>query len=333
ESRLRTRVVEGAAPGELVLVGAGDSSLSSRRASGRYFPLRASLPGLADAVADGLREQGLASVSLAVDDSMFTGPAVSPDWPASYLGSGVVSPVSALSVDAGRVSPESDVREPDPALAAGRDLARLLTRRGVTVTGEVARATAPAGAAEVGAVESPTVAELVELMLQTSDNDLAEALLRLVAIGSDRPGTFVDGRAVVGEVLDELGVSGPTTSLLDGSGLARGSVVAPETLVRLLAVASDGTDRPELWHLLTGLPVAGFTGTLAARFLTNVVAGGEGAGEVRAKTGTLTGVSTLAGTATVDGRPVAFVVMANDVTDTLAARAALDRFAALVADG
>ena len=103
--------------------------------------------------------------------------------------------------------------------------------------------------------------------------------------------------------------------------------------MRLLAVAGDGTDRPELWHLLTGLPVAGFTGTLAARFLTNVVAGGEGAGEVRAKTGTLTGVSTLAGTATVDGRPVAFVVMANDVTDTLAARAALDRFAALVADG
>ncbi len=334
ESRLRTRVVQGATPGELVLVGAGDASLSGRRPSGRFFPLRASLPGLADAVADGLRAQGLASVSLAVDDSIFTGPAVSPDWPATYVGSGVVSPVSALSVDAGRVSPESDAREPDPALAAGRDLARLLTRRGVTVTGQVTRVTAPAGsAAEVGAVESPTVAELVELMLQTSDNDLAEALLRLVAIGSDRPGTFDDGRAVVGEVLDELGVSGPTTSLLDGSGLARGSVVAPETLVRLLAVASDGTHRPELWHLLTGLPVAGFTGTLAARFLTAVEAGGEGAGEVRAKTGTLTGVSTLAGTATVDGRPVAFVVMANDVTDTLAARAALDRFAALVADG
>jgi D-alanyl-D-alanine carboxypeptidase/D-alanyl-D-alanine-endopeptidase (penicillin-binding protein 4) len=118
--------------------------------------------------------------------------------------------------------------------------------------------------------------------------------------------------------------------LLDGSGLARGSLVAPETLVRLLAVAADGS-RPQLWHLLTGMPVAGFTGTLAARFGPGVVAGDAGAGEVRAKTGTLTGVSTLAGTATVDDRPVAFVVMANGVTDTLAARAALDRFAALVA--
>jgi serine-type D-Ala-D-Ala carboxypeptidase/endopeptidase (penicillin-binding protein 4) len=331
-ARLRTRVVEGGTPGALVLVGAGDASLSSRRPSGRYFPVRASLPGLADAVAERLRGHGLDSVTLAVDDSLFTGPAVSPHWRPTYVGSGVVSPVSALSVDGGRVSPTSDVRETDPALAAGRDLARLLSRRGISVTGQVARTTATAGATEVGAVESPTVAEIVELMLQTSDNDLAEALLRLSAIGSARPGTFTDGLAVVGEVLDELGVSGPTTSLLDGSGLARGSQVAPRTLVRLLAIAGDGS-RPALWHLLTGMPVAGFTGTLAARFLTEVVAGGEGAGEVRAKTGTLTGVSTLAGTATVDDRPVAFVVMANDVTDTIEARAALDRFAALVAEG
>ena len=332
ESRLRTRVVEGAAPGELVLLGAGDASLSSRRPSGRYFPLRASLPGLADAVAVGLRAKGVDSVTLAVDDTLFTGPSVSPDWPATYVSSGVVSPVSALSVDAGRVAPDSDVREPDPALAAGRDLARLLGRRGIAVTGDVTRTTAAAGAAEVGAVESPTIAELVELMLQTSDNDLAEALLRLVAIGADRPGSSTDGRAVVADVLEELGATGPTTELLDGSGLARGSLVSPATLVRLLTVAADGS-HPALWHLLTGMPVAGFTGTLAARFLTDVATGGEGAGEVRAKTGTLTGVSTLAGTATVDDRPVAFVVMGNGVTDTLAARAALDRFAALVAAG
>ena len=61
-------------------------------------------------------------LALAVDDSLFTGPAVSPDWPASYVGSGIVSPVSALAVDDGRVRPGSDVREPDPALAAGRVL-------------------------------------------------------------------------------------------------------------------------------------------------------------------------------------------------------------------
>lgn len=335
EARLRTRVVEGAAAGELVLVGAGDATLASRRAAAGSFPHPATLPALADAVVTGLDAAGTSTVSLAVDDSLFSGPAVSPDWPASYVGSGVVSPVSALSVDAGRVTPTSDAREGDPALATGRELARLLTRRGVTVRGEVTRAPAPAGATELAAVESPTVADLVELMLANSDNDLAESLLRLVAVADQRPGTFVDGRAVVSEVLGELGLDTGTTTLLDGSGLARGSAVAPETLVRLLAAAADGS-RPQLWHLTTGMPVAGFTGTLAGRFLPGAgatgSAGGAAAGEVRAKTGTLTGVSTLAGLAAVGERPVAFVVMSDQVPgDTLAARAALDEFAATVA--
>jgi D-alanyl-D-alanine carboxypeptidase/D-alanyl-D-alanine-endopeptidase (penicillin-binding protein 4) len=329
-SRLRTVVRSGATPGSLVLVGAGDASLLTRPSNADPYADHASLVDLAARTATALRADGVASVTLAVDDSLFEGPAVSPDWPSTYVGSGVVSPVSALSVDAGRVSIDSDVREADPAVAAGRAFARLLARRGVEVTGAVRRAAAPAPAAEVAAVESPTLAQLVELMLQTSDNDLAEALLRLVAVGSDRPGTFVDGRAVVAQVLGEIVGPDTGTELLDGSGLARGSVVPPEVLAQLLVAAGQGDD---LWRLVSGLPVAGFSGTLSTRFLSDVPLTSPAAGEVRAKTGTLTGVSTLAGTASVDGRPVVLVVMGNDVTDTLAARAALDRFAALVASG
>jgi D-alanyl-D-alanine carboxypeptidase/D-alanyl-D-alanine-endopeptidase (penicillin-binding protein 4) len=328
-SRLRTRVVAGPAPGEVVLVGAGDTTLTARRAGPPGYPRRASLVALADAAAARLAADGVASVTVRVDDGLFTGPAVSPDWRPTYVPSGVVSPVSALSVDGGRVTPTSDIREADPALAAGRAFARLLAKRGVTVTGEVARATVAPGAAELAAVESPTVAELVELMLATSDNDLAESLLRLVALGRDRPGTFADGTAAVGGVLADLGVPGDGTVLLDGSGLARGSAVAPETLGRLLVLASDGS-HPELDGLVSGLPVAGFSGTLSARFGPGRT--GSVAGLVRAKTGTLTGVSTLAGVASVDGRPVVFVVMADRVPgDTLAARAALDRFVVTLA--
>ena len=124
-----------------------------------------------------------------IDDSLFSGPSVSPDWPATYVGSGVVSRVSALSVDGGRVKPDADAREPDPAMAAGRDLAKLLAARGITVTGSVRRTTSPAGARTLAQVLSPTVAELVEAGLSTSDNDLAESLLRLSAIAQGRPGT------------------------------------------------------------------------------------------------------------------------------------------------
>ena len=96
-----------------------------------------------------------------------------------------------------------------------------------------------------------------------------------------------------------------------------------------ILLAADGS-RPLLSRLVTGLPVAGFTGTLSLRF----GAGGPraAAGLVRAKTGTLTGVSTLAGVTSFGGHPVAFVVMADAVPgDTLAARQALDRFAAVIA--
>jgi D-alanyl-D-alanine carboxypeptidase/D-alanyl-D-alanine-endopeptidase (penicillin-binding protein 4) len=265
-----------------------------------------------------------------VDDSLFSGPSVAPDWPATYLSSGVVGRVSALSVDAGRVRPGADARVPDPAMAAGQELARLLAARGITVKGSVRRTTAPAGARTLAQVLSPTVAELVEADLSTSDNDLAESLLRLVAISHGRPGSLTAGRTTVGEVLGELGVPTRGLDLHDGSGLARSSTIAPITLARLLQVAS-GSEHPVLRTLVTSLPVAGFSGTLADRFTRPP--SDSGAGLVRAKTGTLTGVSTLAGLTEQSGRTLVFVVMADQVpgTGTLAARAALDRFAAAVA--
>lgn len=335
DSRLKTRVVRGSA-GELILVGAGDTTLTARPDPNTY-PARAGLVALADATAAALRAEGDTAgdaggdtgFAVRVDDSAFSGPAVSPDWPASYVGSGVVAPVSALTLDGGRVNPRADARSPDPAITTGAVFARLLSRRGVTVTGDVTRAPAPEGAVEVAAVESPTVAELVELMLASSDNDLAESLLRLVALARDRPGTFADGTAVVAQVLAGLGVPTDGMVLLDGSGLARGSAIAPMTLARLLALAAGDSD-PALDHLLGGLPVAGFSGTLSVRFLTGP--GRAGAGLVRAKTGTLTGVSTLAGVTGSGDGAVVLVVMADEVPgDTLAARATLDRIAALVA--
>ena len=138
------------------------------------------------------------------------------------------------------------------------------------------------------------------------------------------------------ELARELGVPTDGLALLDGSGLSRGSRIAPETLGALLALAAGHDADPRLRPLVTGLPVAGFSGTLADRFGT-AGDGRAGAGEVRAKTGTLTGVSSLAGVVGrgVDRPPgqfrlLAFAVMTDDVqvSNTLDARDALDRIAA-----
>ncbi len=330
EHRVVTRVLAGAdlADGtSVVLVGAGDATLTTRRSRRGDLPQRGSLADLADQVVASLAPGR--PVTVLVDDSLFSGPALSPDWPASYLSSGEVSPVSALSVDAGRVRPGSVAREADPALAAGRELAGLLRRRGAEVRPDVARGSASENAPVVAEAESPTVAEMVELALQTSDNDLAEALLRLAAVAQGQPATFDGGTTAVLGALTSLGVPTEGVHLLDGSGLARGSAVPPETLARLLLLAADGA-HPDLASVLDGLPVAGFSGTLETRYVTGATA--TAAGLLRAKTGTLTGVSALAGTTSVGGRPVVFVVMADRVPEgaTLQARDDLDRFAAVL---
>ena len=109
----------------------------------------------------------------------------------------------------------------------------------------------------------------------------------------------------------------------DGSGLSRDNRLDPDTITAVLQVAA-AADHPELRPVLTGLPVAGFTGSLTERFGD---AGDAGRGLVRAKTGTLTGVSGLAGTVTDrTGTPMVFAVLADGIAlvDTLDARAALD---------
>ena len=169
----------------------------------------------------------------------------------------------------------------------------------------------------------------VDLESSRRQRRVAEVLARLVAVAEGRPATSEAAVGAVADVVTRLGVAPGELRLLDGSGLARGAAVSPAALARLLTLAIS-PEHPELRPLLTGLPVAGFTGTLSERF----PATGSGAGAVRAKTGTLTGVSALAGTVRdAKGRVLVFAVLADEVPAgaTKRARAALDRFAGTLA--
>lgn len=322
-SRLRTRLLDGGG-GDLVLVGGGDPLLGGRSATAG-FPRGATLAALAAQV----RSRPVRRVL--VDDALFTGPRLGPGWKARYVTDGDVAPVTALMVDGGRTSArKNQPRSADPALAAGRQLAALLH---VPV---VARGVAPAGAAELGHVDSPTVAELVEVMLTRSDNDLAEALGRRVALDRGLPASFAGETAAtlaaVGPLLDRRGISRQGLALRDASGLSPLDRVQPAALAGLLAaVGQDGADGSYA-PLLSGLPVAGFDGTLQNRYRKAPSA--TAAGAVRAKTGTLNGVSALAGLVrTRSGHLLAFDVTADGVSlsGTLAAQAALDGVATALA--
>ena len=316
DARLTTKVVQGA-PGDIVLVGGGDPTLAGLHpATG--FPAPARLADLAAQLNDVPVRRVL------VDDTLYAGSTLGPGWKPGYVTFGDVAPISALEVDEGRLSDKKTPRSPDPALEAGRQLAALLHSK------TVVRGTAPAGAAELAHVESPTMSELVESMLTRSDNDLAEALGRQIALAAKLPVTFDGEAAAIHAALQPiLGPSDSSIALKDSSGLSPLNRVQPAAIARLLAaVTQDATYAP----VLSGLPVAGFDGTLGNRYRKGASA--TAAGTVRAKTGTLNGVSALAGLVrTRSGRLLAFDLTADGVplTGTLNAQAALDRVAAVLA--
>ncbi len=320
DQRLTTRVVAGARPGDLVLVGGGDATLSAAPA-GRptVYEGAARMTTLA-ALA---KRAGAGPVRrVVVDSSLFAGPALAPSWNPADVGGGYIAPITATMVDAGRQD-GLRARSGAPDLEAGRALAAALGAPKVPVI----RGRAPAGATTLAEVDSLPVPRLIEQMLLASDNVLAEVLARQVAIAEGQPASFAGAAAATRQVLARLGMPAGDR-LLDGSGLSGQDRVTPALLAGLLRAAADA-DEPRLHALVPGLPVSGYLGTLDERYRTGPAA--VAAGQVRAKTGTLDGVSSLAGLVRGrDGRLLVFAVVADRVRvgGTLPAEAALDEVAA-----
>ncbi|WP_183406984.1 D-alanyl-D-alanine carboxypeptidase/D-alanyl-D-alanine endopeptidase [Nocardioides marmorisolisilvae] len=322
-TRFSTRVV--AVGDRLTLVGGGDPFLASTPAAakGRY-PARADAQTLARRTAAALTAQGIRQVRLSYDATLFTGPGMNPNWPAAYGPDSVVPPIRALWVDEGKVDHRFVT---DPAAVAGHSFATSLAKAGIKVVGPVRAGKAPADAVQVAEMKSAPVGEIVQHTLTVSDNNAAEVLARQVALKVGTSPSFSGGTTAVFRVLDELGVDLAGSRIYDGSGLSRRNHLTPTTLLDVLRTAAS-PEHPTLREVITGLPVAGFTGSLQERFDDGPTAA---RGRVLAKTGTLTGVHGLAGVATdLDGDLLGFVIIADRVSvpNTLPARHQIDLMAA-----
>jgi len=214
-----------------------------------------------------------------------------------------------------------------PAYAAAA-LRRSLESRGITVGGRIRTtfdSTAYA-AARLGAPLaehlSPPLPEIIRPILETSQNWFAEMLLKTLGRELRGEGTWAAGLDVERRFLiDSLGVDSTLFALVDGSGLSTWNLMAPRALVRLLLRMGD---HPRAAAFLGALPVAGQTGTLQRRF------GNTLAGRVRAKTGSINHVNTLAGYLELtDGRVWTFSIELNNHAGT--EREALARIDAIVA--
>jgi D-alanyl-D-alanine carboxypeptidase/D-alanyl-D-alanine-endopeptidase (penicillin-binding protein 4) len=311
--------------GTIVLVGGGDPTLAVNQYPSSDYPRPATLASLAARTAQALKAQGRSSVRLGYDTSLYTGPALAPGWSDGLVYTGNVTPIVSLEADQGRLTANGafqddddptnySPRTMDPAGMTAAVFASLLERDGITVTGAPAEITAAASAPVIASVSSPTLAAIEEQMLLESNNVIAENLARHVAIALGMPATFSGAADAVMTEARRLGVTTPV-HLVDGSGLSPYDGIAPETLVRVLALAMS---RPQFRAVITGLPVAGFAGTLSGGDSDfggiGSLDGGAARGVVRAKTGNLGTVAALAGLAyDHDGRLLLFAIMAPQV--------------------
>jgi D-alanyl-D-alanine carboxypeptidase/D-alanyl-D-alanine-endopeptidase (penicillin-binding protein 4) len=188
-----------------------------------------------------------------------------------------------------------------PATYAAGQLAKVLRGDGIRVEGRSGAGPTPAGATQLASVDSLPMSDLVRLTNVPSDNFLAETLVKDLGAQFGDAGTTVAGVGVVRTTLARFGVR---PQIVDGSGLSRADRTTPRDVVRLL----EQMHHQELaGSFESSLAVAGRTGTIRKR-----MRGTPAQDRCRAKTGTLIGVSSLAGLCTAaGGHTIAFAMLMN----------------------
>ncbi|HEY5877623.1 MAG TPA: D-alanyl-D-alanine carboxypeptidase/D-alanyl-D-alanine-endopeptidase [Nakamurella sp.] len=324
-SRFVTQVVKGDQEGDIVLIGGGDVTLSAR-AEGVDTVYKGA-PLMSDLAAQ-VRASGVDVKRIVLDTEYWSGPDLADGWQSGDIrgtpasAQGYITRMSPLMVDGDREDPanENSIRTGDPANTAGRALARMIGLPDVTIVD----GTAPEDAEVIGQVSSQPMSVLLAQALENSDNVLAEALARQVAIARGAPPSFDGASAATLEALEDLKIDTIGIEMYDGSGLSTKDRVPPSVMGQVVALAVKG-EPPALRNLLTGLPVAGVSGSLTDRFQDD--ASKAGAGWVRAKTGSLEVTYALAGyVPDVDNRILVFAFVSNGVGS--GTRSALDSLAA-----
>lgn len=202
--------------------------------------------------------------------------------------------------------------------------AQALRKAGITVDAQFSEGRLPAGATYIVACVH-NIGNVLPKMMKDSDNLYAESLFyQLAATSGARPASAKHARQVIVKLIEKLGLSSSDYHIADGSGLSLYNYLSPELEVALLRYAwsKESIRKP----LYVSLPIAGRDGTLSKRMKRTVAEG-----NVHAKTGTLKGVTTLAGYCTAaNGHMLCFAIMNQGVLKTSNGREFQDRLCVLM---
>lgn len=307
--RMTTKVVEGTAPGSIVLVGGGDPTLSALppgsesvyKGAPKLVDLAAQTKAAWEANHPG---EEITSVIL---DASYWNPSDKWDstWQRSEQTIGYHSEVTALMVDGDRANPKAmtSPRSTDPIARAG---AAFVAALNLDHPVDVSLGTALPGSAKLGEVKSQPIKTLIGQMLPYSDNTLGEMIARVVSKEWGGGGTAASLNSIFTSTIGNLGLDTTGMFVRDGSGLSAKNVLPPLLVAQLMAKVATGEQG--LGPVKSAMPVAGVSGSLATRFTgENAVARGQ----VTAKPGWINTSRTLAGwTKAKDGSVLSFAFYA-----------------------
>lgn len=198
----------------------------------------------------------------------------------------------------------------DPAQVVGALFYAALQRHGIEAKGGVNRAAAPEGAVELARKTSAPLSELALTFLKLSNNGYGEILTKAMGRQAQGTGSWHTGLQAIQQYLSQQGINTDALRQVDGSGLSRMNLITPEQLTSVLLVARK---QPwfKVWH--NALPVAGEPELLEGGTLRNRMNNTPAAGRAYAKTGSLTGVSSISGYVnSATGRPLVFSIITNN---------------------
>ncbi|WP_066643004.1 D-alanyl-D-alanine carboxypeptidase/D-alanyl-D-alanine-endopeptidase [Serinicoccus hydrothermalis] len=322
-----TRVVAGAEPDEVIIVAGGDMLLADGAGDPEAVAGHAGIGDLAAQTADALEEGGgpEGTVRVRLDLSYVAGPDAMPTWSDHWIREGWSGRIVQLGRSGDRALPFNP-SPTSPEQEVARVFREALAEEGIEVVGagdegaEAQEVEAPEDAAELASVESAAARDVLALALATSDNAMVEQLARQAAVADGGSAEQEDVTAWIRQTVSEdYGLDMDGVQIVDASGLSDGTQIPVGVVADVLVAGADGS-HPALQKVLAagGLPIAGYTGTLATRF--HLDRHDPAVGVARAKTGTLPGVSSLAGTVvTRDGRLLVYALTADDLDEGSAA--------------
>lgn len=308
-------------PGQIVIVGAGDPTLS-RVGIGKESIYKGA-PKLSDlAVQINAWARATPIKSIVLDSSYFSGPTWEADVPDSERTLGYMSHVTALQVDGDRDNPtrETSPRSNDPIGRTGLALKKAIGS--LAADANITQAQAGTNLQQIAEVKSQPISKWINHMLEKSDNTEAEFLARLVSKQLGYDGSFSSIDAAIKAALTRAGLDTTALLLKDGSGESESNLVSATFINALLKKINNGDGN--FIVIKQSLPISGETGSLASRFTGDNV---DAAGHILAKTGWTLHEYSLAGIIMAkDGTDLVFSIAAvGDVNDT--AKEAIDNLA------